>query len=142
MSAILKGLLGFGSSLMGGLWGYLITAGAGAVAATLLTWHLVHISNASEIDGLKLQIAQQQTVNVTAALNQLQGFISNLHNAETGYAGDLKGIDNRFAALQRELQNAFAKPLPIDCKPTPDRVRAFHSAIDGANTQQAPAATP
>jgi len=134
VSKLFTTLLGFGTSVMSSLYGYFIVAGLGAVASMFITWHLVHINNAVEIADLKTQIATTRAVSTAASLEQLQSFIDNMHNASVDFEAYRRALDQKFDALQVEFKNAIRKPLPPDCKPTADRVRSFHNAINNANT--------
>lgn len=123
-----------------GLYGYLIAFGIGAALSIGATYQIVHTANAVEIGNLKLAAKTKEAADVTASLSQLQGFIASIHLAETNYNDTLDAINSTVASLRGQWKNATAKPLPADCFPTPDRVRAVNAAISAAN--KATAATP
>jgi len=116
-----------------GVWGYVAALGIGAVVATGATYEVVHNANAVEISQLKTDAANTRAASATAALNQLTGFIDQMHTASNDYAGQLQLIDNRFALIQKGLANARRTPLPTDCKPDAGRVRSLTDAIAAAN---------
>ena len=124
-------------SFLSGIWGYLISVGAAAVvaggAAVGVTHWVDTLSYGHTIDGLKLVQAQQHDANTQKAINQLTGFIDNIHIADQNYNNSLADIDARFQALQGTMKNATQKPLPVDCKPDPGRMQYAASAIAAAN---------
>lgn len=130
------GLIKLATGALGGVWGYVAAAGVSAVLAVGATWYIADNIRVAQVDALKLQIANTQAASATAALTQLQGFISNMHAAATDYGNTVSDIDARFAALQKGLH--YAKPLPVDCKPDADRVRGLAAAIAAANKNSSP----
>lgn len=132
-------------SLLSGVWGYVGAGALGALAVAPAVYYVVHNANASEIAGLNLkisqsqtQVAQSQTQSVTASLDQLQKFIAQMHTADADYQASLTAINSSFDVLKKGLSDAIkAKPLPVDCKPDPARVRslaAAYSAATGKNS--------
>lgn len=125
-------------SLLSGGYGYLAAFLVGLALATGGTYYVVHNANASEISELKLAAQTKRADDTAASLAELNSFISNMHTAASGYATAVGDIDKRFATIETALQNAFKKPLPVDCKPDADRVRGLHSAIDATNANPSP----
>jgi len=126
-------LLGLLTGALGGIWGYVAAAGFAAALSVGATYYVVHNANAAEIANLHTAAAETKADNVSAALAQLTGFISNMHNADAGYNSDLASIKNQFAALELEFKNATVKPLPLDCKPDVGRLRILSAAVTAAN---------
>ena len=116
-----------------GIWGYVAAAGIAAFLAFGATHTIDALAYGHTIDGLKLDAANQQAVNATAALNQLEKFIAGIKTADVNYKNDLETIKAQFATLKGALANATKKPLPVDCVPDAGRVRAFNAAISAAN---------
>ncbi len=123
-----------------GLWGYLIAFAIGAAASGAATYSVVHNANAKEILTLQRDIEKKRADDNGASLDQLHGFIASIHLAETNYNDKLDAIAASVARLKGQWANATQKPLPLDCVPTVDRVRAANDAIRAAN--KATAATP
>lgn len=121
---------------LGGVWGYVAAAGAGALIAGGAALYIENNIRVAQVDTLKLQIANTQAASATASLAQLQKFIDNMHVAATDYGNTVHDIDARFAALQKGLH--YAKPLPVDCKPDADRVRGLANAVAAANKGSGP----
>lgn len=86
-----------------------------------------------QISDLKLAQSKTETANVSASLAQLQTFIGKMNAADTDYQSKLDAIKAQFLTIQQELAHALRTPLPDNCKPTADRVRSFHDALDAAN---------
>jgi hypothetical protein len=80
---------------------------------------------------LKTAQAVEKANQATAALTALQADAAAIHQAATEYAGIETTLAPKIAALTKELRNA--KPLPVGCSPSPDRVRNLDAAIDAAN---------
>lgn len=85
----------------------------------------------SKLSEMEATHAQERAEQATTALNTLQADASKIHAAATEYAGIHNTLAPKIAALTKELRNA--KPLPVGCAPTPDRVRNLDAAIDAAN---------
>lgn len=130
-------------SLFGGsAWSYLISALLSVGASSYVTYTFVHNANAVTIADLKTQAAQQKAANVTAALDQLQGFISQIHLADANFQNTLDAIDGKFSTLKGALDNvAKQKPLPVDCVIDSERLRILTAATAAANAKT-PAASP
>ncbi len=87
-----------------------------------------------DILSLKLAASQKQAADVTASLDQLQGFISNMHVAATDYFTLQAALFGKLDALHGEFLNATkTSPLPPDCKPDDVRVRSLSAAISATN---------
>jgi hypothetical protein len=82
---------------------------------------------------LELKQSQAETKNVQASLDQLQGFITNMHTADADYTGSLQIIAQNLQLIKKEVANATVKPLPTDCKPDVGRVRVLTDAVAKAN---------
>lgn len=86
------------------------------------------------ISSLKLAESQKQTADVTASLNQLQGFIATMHVAAADYTALQTVLFGKLDTLNKDFLNATkATPLPHDCRPDDVRVRALSTAISAAN---------
>jgi hypothetical protein len=75
--------------------------------------------------------AKEKADQAAAAMTTLKADAAAIHQAATEYTGIQNTLAPKITALTKELRNA--KPLPPDCRPTPDRVRNLDSAIDAAN---------
>jgi hypothetical protein len=110
---------------------------AGAAIALLLAGYVGHYVTKAVDDraysALELKQSNAETANVSASLDQLKGFISNMHAAGADYQADLAGIRTDFDAIKKDFHNATLKPLPLGCAPTADRVRILQAAVDAAN---------
>lgn len=133
MGKLFGSLLGFASDAFGGVWGYVIALGFGALLATGATYYIVHTANAVEIGDLKLAAKTKEAADTSATLGQLQGFIDHMHMADMEYNNTLNAINDRFATLSKDWKHATLIPLPRDCFPPPDRLRAVNAAIKAAN---------
>lgn len=85
----------------------------------------------AEIADLKSGYAKERETQATAALTSLKADADAITKAAGEYAAIVSPLAPRIAALTKELRNA--KPLPVGCAPTPDRVRNLDAAIDAAN---------
>lgn len=86
-----------------------------------------------QIATIQLADSKAQTANVSASLNQLQGFIASMHTADADYNAELDAINAQFSTLKKELTNATVHPLPADCKPDVGRLRVLTDAVSAAN---------
>lgn len=120
---------------------YFIVAllGAGAIVGAGPTYYIVHMNNKVETQNLQLQISRQQTVSVTASLDKLQSFIGAMNVASTDFQKYIGAANRQYAELRGSLDAVSKnKPLPLDCRPTPDRLQIVKSAVDAANAYSAP----
>lgn len=111
-----------------------LTLAASAVGAALAFsagWTINGWRLGAELAGVKASSAQQQAALANGALTTLQADTATIHLAAVEYAGIESTLAPKIAALTKELRNA--KPLPVGCAPTPDRVRNLDAAIDAAN---------
>jgi hypothetical protein len=110
-------------------------AGAG-IAAGVLLFGAGWVSNGwrleTALSKLKTAQAVEKANQATGALTTLQADAEKIHRAAAEYAGIETILAPKIAALTKELRNA--KPLPVGCAPTPDRVRNLDAAIDAANS--------
>jgi hypothetical protein len=116
-----------------GLYGYLAAFILGATLSGSATYYIVHNANAVEILSLQKAIETKRADDNAASLTQLQGFIASIHNAETNYNDTLDAIAASVASLKGVWKNATQKPLPKDCLPDVERMRAANAAILSAN---------
>jgi hypothetical protein len=115
-----------------------LAIGASAVAAALCFgagWAINGWRLGTDVANLRAERAQEQAAQATAAVSTLQADAAAIHQAATEYAGIQSTLAPKIAALTKELRNA--KPLPVGCAPTPDRVRNLDAAIDAANQSAA-----
>lgn len=96
-------------------------------------WYVTSNVDTAKLQAVQLADSKAQTVSVTASLNQLQGFITNMHTADAGYNADVAAIHTQFAAIEKDLKNALVKPLPADCRPDVGRLSALTAAVAAAN---------
>lgn len=118
----------------GGIYGYLIAAGIAAALSIGATAFIISNIKNTEIANLKREAATQKAVNVTASLQQLQNIIASMHASANEY-GDLQAaVFAKLNGISAEFRNAIkANPLPVDCRPGPDRLRSLSAAISAVN---------
>lgn len=84
---------------------------------------------------VQLADSKAQTASVTASLDQLQTFITNMHTADDGYTADITAINNALVVIKKEFNNATLKPLAADCRPDAGRLRVLTDAVAAANAR-------
>lgn len=104
---------------------------AWTAGAAFAGWHFRGMKANADIAELQAGYAKEREQQATAALTTLKADADAIHQAATEYAAIETTLAPKIAALTKELRNA--KPLPVDCFPTPDRVRNLDAAIDAAN---------
>ena len=125
-------------SMLGGVWGYVAAAVVAGALAASGTYYVVHNVDEVAIGKLKLAASMADTASVKASMAQLQGFITTMHTADAGYQSDMAAVNNAFAIIQKEFNNAKAiAPLPVDCKPDAGRLRVLTDAVGAANAHSA-----
>lgn len=111
-----------------------LAAGAGVAAVVLAFgagWAVNGWRLGADLANLRAAHAQAQAAQANATVSTLQADAAVIHQAATEYAGIQSTLAPKITALTKELRNA--KPLPVGCAPTPDRVRNLDAAIDAAN---------
>lgn len=124
--------------LLSGGWLYLAAFVAGGAMAGGATYYVVHNADTVQLQNEQLARSKDQAASATASLNQLNGFIANMHGAALDFQNSQRDIDSRFAALQKGLHNAYTHHLPVNCKPDPGRVQSLTDAITAANANSGP----
>jgi len=90
-----------------------------------------------ERESLKATRANEQLTVAQTALSDLAKASSNIRQAATDYAGIQNSLGAKIDAIQKGMKSAPPVPLPPDCKPTADRMRAVSDAISAANAATA-----
>ncbi|MEH6434274.1 hypothetical protein [Massilia sp. DD77] len=104
----------------------------GAMAAAGTTgWLANGLRLDAKIAEMRADHANERAERSDIALSTLKDDAAAIHRAATEYGAINTTLAPKIVALTKELRNA--KPLPPDCRPTPDRVRNLDAAIDAAN---------
>ena len=125
-AAVAPAVAASGRALLAGLVLLLAMAGAGAAGWFTNGWR-----HDAEIAELQRAHAEFRATLSEAALANVQTDAAVIRTAATELAAIQSTLAPRMSALTKELRNA--KPLPVGCAPTPDRVRNLDAAIDAAN---------
>lgn len=97
-------------------------------------WFEAQIKNVT-IANQKADALEKAAGDATTALNQFQTDVGTIHKAASDYQDQKKGYENQFAALSKEFNDAIKKkPLPPDCRPDAERLRALNAAVQAANS--------
>jgi hypothetical protein len=127
-------IVGFAKGIFGGVWGYVATAGVGAVIVAGLAVPLATAPYKIEVANLKAQIANQKATDTQAALDQFKRILAGVQTSKIEYGALRDEMNKRFDDLSRRFRNAIkAQPLPDDCKPDDVRLQHANEAIDAAN---------
>jgi hypothetical protein len=115
----------------------------GAISALLASGVSVWATSVyykADIAELRQAKAETEAQNASASLKQLTDGIARLDDASKYIAGIKFMLNGKLDGISKDLKNAQkAMPLPVDCKPDFERVRALNAAIAAANSA---AATP
>ena len=133
--------MGWLTNALAGLWGYVSAAVFAAALAVPATYWVTSRGYQVTIADLQRDQAKAQATNIQKSLDQLQGFIAQMHAAGVDYSANQAALFSKLDALKKEFHNvAKAKPLPADCRPDDVRVRNLSEAVDTANQAAAGAA--
>lgn len=120
-------------SIFSGLWGYVAAAVVAAGLSAAGTYYVVHNADTVKFQAEQLTVATDNEAAALDSLNHLESIIATINVADNAYQSDKAAIDANFAAIQKELSNAFAKTLPTDCRPDAARLHALTAAVVAAN---------
>lgn len=84
---------------------------------------------------IKLEAATGREQATAAALKTLTEDTKKIHEAATQSATSINGVNNKLAAIQKDMKNAKPPPLPAGCRPDPIRVQSLNAtatAVDEA----------
>lgn len=91
-----------------------------------------------QIAQIERDAAEQTAVDATAAMAQLQRFISQMHFAAADYEKNRAELSAKLDAISKRFRDAIkAVPLPVDCRPDDIRVQHLFEAISAANAAAA-----
>jgi hypothetical protein len=130
-------------SFLLGWQGYVAAAVMGALLAAGGTFYVTSL-------GYRLTISKMETATASADLKNAQatldGFVKNadrIAGAADAFQGVKASLDSRFATINRTLADALRQnPLPLDCRPDPDRMQSLSAAIAAANSATGPQPRP
>ena len=105
-----------------------------AIMAGIAGWMGNGYRLSAEIESLKAVRSNEQLAAANTALSELAKASSGIRQAATDFSGIQNSLGEKIDAIQRSMKSAPPAPLPPDCKPTADRMRAVSEAVDAANT--------
>jgi hypothetical protein len=125
-------------NLLGGIYGYLGAAALAALVTAGATYYVTSEGYKLTIANLHTQIEHKNAVDIGASLDQLKKAITVMTAAGTAHQEDIAALTAKLDKITAEFRNAIkASPLPADCLPTVERMRALDSAIAAANAAAA-----
>lgn len=113
------------------LLGSLVLASAGFGAGWAVNgWRLK-----TEVADVRADVAQERAESANKALDDLAGRLEKMNGQALAAKTDSGVLNTKLDQIRKELKNVqTAKPLPVDCIPSADRVRNLGRAIEATNT--------
>jgi hypothetical protein len=123
------------AGLVGNPWLLLALFLAGLTMGTGAGWVVNGWRLGHDLAELQAARADERANQAQAALQDLAEATKKINDAAAGAQADVSALDDKLEAIRKDVKNAMRKPLPVDCKPTADRVLslgAAASAVDQA----------
>lgn len=134
---MIEKLMGF----VGGPYAKLILMAAMAAACFGGGWAANGWRLGTAIAEIKLEAATGREQATAAALKNMAEDTKKIHEAATQSATSINGVNEKLAAIRKDMKNANPPPLPAGCKPDPVRVQSLNAAataVDEAIARKQP----
>jgi hypothetical protein len=116
---------------------------ASASVAAILTFYATSLSYRVTLSKMEREQAENVADGYRATLAMFTADADKIHEAADAYTAIQANLDGRFNAISKDFANAIkASPLPADCRPTADRLRALEAAVAAANSATGRGAIP
>lgn len=113
--------------------------GGGYILAAVIVfgagWQVRAWKADAEVQAILADQAKTEANQAKQALADIEKATETINAAAKRYGSVQSTLSSEIADLKKELQNE--KPLPVDCVPSPGRVRSLNAAIESANKASA-----
>lgn len=119
------------------IFGWQGIVGAVVLAAITSAW-ITSTVYSEQILSIEKQHSEEKAVSATEALNKLTSYVDGINISAIDYGKTSRSLGTKIDLLAKDFQNVKTNPLPIDCKPDANRMRALSAAIATTNSAIGP----
>lgn len=121
--------------VIGGWQGYAATAALAALLAGGAACYLTALGYRLTIADLKLAQANAAVQAANQSLKQFETDAAAIHGAAAAFDGARNDLSAKLGTISKDFASAVkSHPLPVDCKPSADRLRLLSGAVAATNS--------
>lgn len=114
--------------------GYVAAAGLASLLSIGATYYFTSAPYRITIAHMEAAQDTKRADDSEASLRKLNAYIAGMHEAGQEYQSDRTALNAKLDQLNRDFNDAIKNhPLPADCKPDDERMRALTAAVAAAN---------